>query len=58
MINIVNPDQTADQSDLGPHCLLLHLNLSVILGNYWQQTTSVGDIFKCIFSSHFCTGTP
>ena len=26
------------------------LNLSVMLGNYLQQTTSVGDIFRCIFS--------
>ena len=25
------------------------LNLSVMLGNYLQQTTSANDIFKCIF---------
>ena len=25
------------------------LNLSVILGNYLQQTTSADDIFRCIF---------
>ena len=26
------------------------LNLSVMLGNYFQQTTSADDIFRCIFS--------
>ena len=26
------------------------LNLSVMLGNYLQQTTSADDIFTCIFS--------
>ena len=30
MTNSLDPDQT----DAGPHCLFLHLNLSVILGNY------------------------
>ena len=25
------------------------LNLSVMLGNYLQQTTSADDIFRCIF---------
>ena len=25
------------------------LNLSVIIGNYLQQTTSANDIFRCIF---------
>ena len=25
------------------------LNLSVMLGNYLQQTTSAGDIFRCTF---------
>ena len=25
------------------------LNLSVMLGNYMQQTTSADDIFRCIF---------
>ena len=26
------------------------LNLSVVLGNYFQQTISSDDIFRCIFS--------
>ena len=29
------------------------LNLSVILGNYLQQTASADDIFRCIFSWPF-----
>ena len=29
------------------------LNLSVMLGNYLQQTTSADDIFRCIFSCRF-----
>ena len=29
------------------------LNKSVILGNYFQQTTSADDIFGCIFSRRF-----
>ena len=29
------------------------LNLSVMLGNHLQQTTSADDIFKCIFSRRF-----
>ena len=40
-------------SVLGPHCLLLYLNSSLMLGNYLQQTTSVDDIFRCIFSWTF-----
>ena len=40
MINSVDTDQTApEQSDLGPPCLPLYLDLSVMLGNYLQQTT-------------------
>ena len=52
MANSVDPDQTApkEQSDLGPPCLLLCLNLSVMLGNYLQQTTSADDIFQMHFS--------
>ena len=46
MINSMDPDQTLEQSDLGPTCLLLCLNLSVMLGNYLQQTTSVDVIFQ------------
>ena len=49
MTNSLDPDQT----DPGPHCLFLHLNLSVILGNYiyiyLQQTTSADAIFSDAF---------
>ena len=48
MANSVNPDQT-EQSVLGPHVLLLYLNLPEMIGNYLQQTTSSDDIFRCIF---------
>ena len=52
MANSVDPDQTApkEQSDLGPPCLLLYVNLSVMLGNCLQQTTPADNIFRCIFS--------
>ena len=53
MANSVDPDQTAP---IGAVCtwstLLLFasiLNLSVILGNYLQQTSSADNIFRCIF---------
>ena len=50
MINSVDPDQTAPiGSYLGPSCLLLYINLSVMLGNYLHQTTSA-DVF---FQMHF-----
>ena len=45
MANSVNPDQTAPSSMLFASIL----NLSVMLGNYLQQTTSADDIFRCIF---------
>ena len=49
MTNSVDQDQNAPmKSVLGTRCLLL-INLSVILGNYLQQTTSADDIFRCIF---------
>ena len=46
MANSVDPDQTApmEQSDLGPHFLLVYLNSPVMLGNYLQQTT-FSDVF-------------
>ena len=47
MTNSMDPDQTAPV--LGPHCLLLYLNSSLMFGNYLQQTTSADDIFRCIF---------
>ena len=51
MANSVDPDQTAS---IGAFCSgsMLYasiLNLSVILSNYLQQTTSADDIFRCIF---------
>ena len=38
MLNSVDSDQTAPI-----------VNLSVMLDNYLQQTTSADDIFRCIF---------
>ena len=51
MANSVDPDQT---SSIGAVCsgstlFASILNLSVMLGNYLQQTTSADDIFRCIF---------
>ena len=51
MANSVGPDQTAA---IGAVCsestqFASILNLSVMLGNYLQQTTSADDIFRCIF---------
>ena len=46
MANSVDPDQTAPtESPLFASVL----NLSVILSNYLQQTTSADEIFRCIF---------
>ena len=45
MTNSVDPDQT----DLGRPCLLLYLDLSVMLGNYLQQTASADVIFQMHF---------
>ena len=42
MANSVDPDQTASI-----------LNLSVMLGNYLQLTTSADNIFRYIFSWRF-----
>ena len=51
MANSVDQDQT---DPLGAVCsgstlFASILNLSVMLGNYLQQTTSADDIFRCIF---------
>ena len=51
MANSVNQDQTAH---IGAVCsgytlLVSILNLSVMLGNYLQQTTSADDSFRCSF---------
>ena len=53
MANSVDPDQT---TPIGAFCsgstlFASILNLSVMLGNYLQQTTSANDIFRCIFFS-------
>ena len=50
MENSVDPDQTAP---IGAVCSGITvfasiLNLSVMLNNYLQQTTSAYDIFRCI----------
>ena len=51
MANSVDPDQTAPIEAVcsGSTLFASILNLSVILGNYLQQTTSADDIFRCIF---------
>ena len=52
MANSVDPDQTAPIGAVYSGCTLFAsiLNLSVMLGNYLQQTTSADDIFGYIFS--------
>ena len=52
MANSVDPDQTAPIGGAvcsGSTLFASILNKSVMLGNYLQQTTSAGDIFRCIF---------
>ena len=51
MANNVDPDQAAPLGAVcsGTTLFASILNLSVILGNYLQQTTSADDIFRCIF---------
>ena len=51
MANSVDPDQTAPIGAVcsRPTLFASILNSSVMLGNYLQQTTSVDNIFKCIF---------
>ena len=51
MVNSVDPDQTASIRAVCSGFTLFAsiLNSSVMLGNYVQQTTSVNDIFRCIF---------
>ena len=55
MANSVDPDQTAPIGAVCPGSTLFVsiLNLSVILGNYLQQTTLTDDLFRCIFSWRF-----
>ena len=52
MANSVKPDQTALIGAVcsGSTLFASILNLSVMLGNYLQETTSMDDIFRFIFS--------
>ena len=47
LANSVDPDQTAPL--FWVHAVCFYKKTSVMLGNYLQQTTSAGNIFKCIF---------
>ena len=51
MANGVDPDQTAPLGAVssGSTLFVSILNLSVMLGNYLQKTTSADDIFRWIF---------
>ena len=51
MANSVDPDQTAPIRAVCSGSMLFAsiLNLSLMLGNYLQKTTSADDIFRCIF---------
>ena len=51
MANSMDPDQTAPIGAVcsGSTLFASILNLSVILDNYFQQTTSADDILRCIF---------
>ena len=51
MANSVDPDQTAPIGAVcsGSTLFASKLNLSVMLGNSLQQTTSADVIFRCIF---------
>ena len=51
MANSVDPDQNTFIGAVcsGSTLFASILNLSVVLDNYLQQTTSADDIFRCIF---------
>ena len=51
MTNSMDPDQTAPIGAVcsGSMLFAFMLNLSVLLGKYLQQTTSVDNIFRCFF---------
>ena len=59
MANSVDPDQTAPIGAVcsGSTLFASILYLSVMLGNYLQQTTSADDIFRCIFASVFANSS-
>ena len=48
MANSLDQDQTAPIFSVSTLFASV-LNLSVLLGNYLQQTTSADNIFRCIF---------
>ena len=50
MANSVDPNQTAPRGTVcsGSTLFASILNLSVMLSNYLQQTTSADDTFRCI----------
>ena len=52
MANSVDPDQTAPIGAVcsGSTLFASLLNLSVMLGDFLQQTTSADDVFRFIFS--------
>ena len=52
MANSMDSDQTAPIGAVCSGSMLFAsiINLSVMLGNYLQQTASADDIFRCIFS--------
>ena len=51
MVKSVDPDQTAPIGAVCSGSILFAsiLSLSVMLGNYLQQTTSADNIFRCSF---------
>ena len=51
MANSVDPDQTAPRGAVRSVSTLFAsiLSLSVMFGNYLQQTTSADDVFRCSF---------
>ena len=55
MAKKVDPVQTAPIGAVcsGSTLFASILNLSVMLGNYLQQTTSADNIFRCVFSWRF-----
>ena len=55
MANSVDPDQTAPIGAVcsGSTLFASILNSSVMLGHNLQQTTTIDDIFRCIFSWRF-----
>ena len=57
MANSVDPDQTALRAVCSGSTLFASiLNLSVMLGNYLQQTTSADDLSRHHFQMHFFLG--